>query len=224
MGGAHARDGLIEIDARLVDASESKARHEVLVHLLRIDVHSALGRVERRDAIDKAFLHEVVVEVPVVVRSDSHGNVERPLPVALGYHLVHHHLALIDSALALQADVHLVGDAVARYHHAAAADSVLVDGEDDAVGRYEAQLGVVAEHPVVDDALQLERVIAQQVAKRLRVVLVGFYEALQRARSDGDALASACHVLQAAPVDGHCRRVVGGALHLVDVPVGLQIG
>ena len=101
--------------------------------------------------------------------------------------------------------MHLVWDAVASHHHSAATHSLLVNGEDDAVCGDEAQFGIVAKYPVLHDARELVWVVAKDVMKRLWVVLVGFDESFQGSGSNADTFSCACHILQAAPIDGNSR-------------------
>ena len=86
-----------------------------------------------------------------IVASNGDSHIERALPVAAGQHLVHHQFTLIDGTLALERNHHLVGDAVAGHHHAAALDGLLVYGEHHAVGGEHLKVGIVAENPVLQD-------------------------------------------------------------------------
>ena len=102
VGVAHAQNGLVEIEIGIVDATELEAVHHVVIHLLGVDTLACLLGVERSDAVGKTFLHEVITQVAIVLRTDGHGHIERTLPVAAGEHLIHHHLTLIDRTLSLQ--------------------------------------------------------------------------------------------------------------------------
>ena len=119
--------------------------------------------------------------------------------------------------------MHEVGDAVTGQHHATAAHRFLVHGKDNAVRGNNLQIGVVIEHPLVYDIAQFIGVVSQCLAHGGWVVLVVVDYLLQHAGTHSHALARTFYILQTAPVDGHCGTVIGGTLHLVNVPVGLQI-
>ena len=66
MGIAHAHDRLVKIDAGLVDATELKAMHHVVVRLLRIEVLNArdgsalVGRREWRNTVGQTLGNHIV--------------------------------------------------------------------------------------------------------------------------------------------------------------------
>ena len=57
---AHAHDCLVNIDIRIVNASELKLVHQVVIHFFRIDACVECCGIERSDAVGKTFLNEVV--------------------------------------------------------------------------------------------------------------------------------------------------------------------
>ena len=173
MGVAHPHHGLVDIQPRLREATIAEAFHHVVIGGHGVEV---LGprhvRGERRDAVGKALLHEVVAEVHEVLLAHGHCHVEWTRPVALSYHLEHHEVVLVEGILALERDDHAVGDSVRCHHHAALAHRVLVDGDEDGVGRYDMEVLALGAHPVLEDVLQLERVVAELRLGLCRILLV----------------------------------------------------
>ena len=222
---AHTHDGLVDIQSRHRQASIAEALHHVVVGLHRIEVLSSrhIGR-ERRDAVGQTFLHEVVTEVHEVLLTHRDGNVERPCPVALRDHLEHHEVVLVERVLTLEGDDHTARDRIGSHHHATLAHGVLVDGDEDGVGRDDVEVGVLGPYPVFEDVLQLERVVAKLCLRLLRVLLVELQDLLLERRLHLDILVCTRAVVESRPGDRHGGRVVSRTFHLVDVPVGLEVG
>ena len=74
--------------------------HQVVVSLLRVEVLRS-GSIcgEWRYTVCETFLYEVVAKIHVVLCSHGQGNIYRPCPVAVGNHLKHHQVALVESVL-----------------------------------------------------------------------------------------------------------------------------
>ena len=222
---AHTHDGLVDIQSRHRQASVAEALHHVVVGLHRIEVLGSrhIGR-ERRDAVGQTFLHEVVTEVHEVLLTHCDGDVERPCPVALRDHLEHHEVVLVERVLTLEGDDHTARDRIGSHHHATLAHGVLVDGDEDGVGRDDVEVGVLGPYPVFEDVLQLERVVAKLSLGLLRVLLVELQDLLLERRLHLDILVCPRAVVESRPGDRHGGRVVSRTFHLVDVPVGLEVG
>ena len=207
VGVAHAEHGLVEVEG-----------------LLGVEVTSTgLVGGERRDAVGESFLHEVVAQVHIVLRAYGECHVDGALPVGIGNDFEHHEVALVERALALERDDHLVGDRVAGHHHTTAAHGLFVDGDIDRIGGDDVEVLRGGAYPVVEDILQFEGIVAKLLASLLGVCLIEFLHLLFERRIDLYVLISTSTVLQTAPSDGYGRRVVGRTAHLVDVPVGLQV-
>ena len=97
---AHAHHVLVEIDATGCQSAPLEAVHDDVVSLVSIKVLHArtIGRV-RSDAVGKTLLHEVVAQIHEVLLAHSDGNIQWTRPVAVGYHLKHHQVALVESVL-----------------------------------------------------------------------------------------------------------------------------
>ena len=106
----HAHGVLVDIDARLVDATELELVHQVVVHLFGVYCHARLTGVERSETIGKTFLNEVVLHVQLVLPAYADSDIDGAFPVGLAQHLEHHQLALVEGAFAFQRNVHVVGD------------------------------------------------------------------------------------------------------------------
>ena len=98
----HAHGVLVDIDARLVDATELELVHQVVVHLFAVQAASELHVVERSDAVGQTFLQEVVGQVQMVFRTYGDGHVDGTFPVGIGQHFQHHQLTLVEHVLAFQ--------------------------------------------------------------------------------------------------------------------------
>ena len=149
-----------------------------------------------------------------------------------------------------QRDSHIFGDRVTqgfRYLHAGTAHGFRIHFHHDTVRRDQRkfdslsafleqllQLVVLAEHPAVDNLLQFIRVLSEdRVDERqyggvsLCCQFFGLLEVvvdeLLHFRADRDILVLSFHVLDAVPCDRERGRIVCRTLHLVDVPVGLQV-
>ena len=215
---AHAHHGLVEVDALSLDVAEGEALHHVVVHLVGIyGAHRA--EVERRDAVGKAFEHEEVFEAGVVVRAERDAHIHRALPVGAGEHFVNHDVHAIQSALLFvglfEGNLHLVGDRVAGDHHARAAHRLFVHGKHEAVGGEIAALGT--RHEMVEH-------VTEFVGVDRRVFFLYLFENAFIFGADGvERVLAVVYVAEPRPRDGQRGRVVGGAQHLVGVPVGLQV-
>ena len=238
---AHAHHGLVDVESLLVKSAELESVHEVVVGALRVEVACprSVGS-ERGYAVGQAFLHKVVAKVHVVVLAYGQRYIYRTRPSALGYHLKHHQVALVESVLSLERNDHLVGYGVGCHHHAALLHGLLVDGHVERVGRYhvgqvsasgeslyhiEVLLGEsVVANPVLENVLQLKGIVAEQLLGLVRVSLVHLADAFFQLRLHLHILVGAGAIFKSTPRDGHRRRVVGRTAHLVDIPVGLQVG
>ena len=221
MGVTHAHNGLVEIDAALVDASELEAVHDVVVGALRIEIlhtsdgFAAIGGGEGRDAIGQTLGNGVVAQIDVVILTHGDSDIDRTGPVTLCEHLENHQVTLVKGVLARERDGHAVGNRVGSHHHATLAHSILVDGHIDGIGGDEVEILVLGTHPVFQDVLQLEGIVA-----KLTIVLK---DSLLHVGFNGDILVGASTILNTLPGDGDGRRIVGRTAHLVDIPVGLQV-
>ena len=203
MGVTHADDRLVEIYiGMLFQSAVFELVHHVVIHAFSIDHTSARFRVERSNTTSQTFLHEVVTKVSVIIRPHSSGHVERTFPITMRNHFEHHHLALIDGAFAFEGDVHHIGDRVGGNHHARAAHRLLVHCHYDAVGGENLKVGVVAQNPILDDVLQLIRVVAEHLLQFLWAVLVVVEHLCQRVGLHGNGLVYARYVIDAFPADG----------------------
>ena len=64
---AHTHYSLVEIESRFLQSAPLVTVHEVIVHLLRVDVlHARVLSCERSDAVSQTLLHKVVAEIHVV--------------------------------------------------------------------------------------------------------------------------------------------------------------
>ena len=242
MGVAHAHCVLVDVDARLVDASELEFVHQVVVHLLAVDGCFECFRIERGEAVRETFLDEMPAHIQLVVRAYGDGHVDGAFPVGVGQHLEHHQLALVEGAFGValfvfERDVHIVGDGVAqrcRDHHTRTAYGFFVDLDNDAVGRYH-RLSVFGAYPVFQDILQFVRIVSElcpDVVQGFRVLavqdfffggFVGFVYLLLEVRADGYVFVLSLHVFGSVPGDGQCGGVISRAFHLVDVPVRASV-
>ena len=85
------------------------------------------------------------------------------------------------------------------------------------------QILILRANPILQDVLQLEWLLAKVLLGLLWVLAIQLlYLSFQRS-VNLYILVGTCTVLQSTPGDGHRRRVVSLATHLVDIPVGLQI-
>ena len=136
--------------------------HQVVVSLLRVEVLRS-GSIcgEWRYTVCETFLYEVVAKVHVVLCSHGQGNIYRPCPVAVGNHLKHHQVALVESVLLGKRDDHLVGNGVACHHHSALAYRLLVDGYVEGIGRNDMHVSIVGAYPVLHDVRKLKRLLAE---------------------------------------------------------------
>ena len=100
----HAHGVLVDIDARLVDATELELVHQVVVHLFGVYCHARLTGVERSETIGKTFLNEVVLHVQLVLPAYADSDIDGAFPVGLAQHFEHHQLALVEGAFALYSD------------------------------------------------------------------------------------------------------------------------
>ena len=156
---AHTHDRFVNVDALLVDAAELEAVHDVVEGALRVEVldtgqrFAVMAGGERSDAVGQTFGDGVVTQVDVVVVAHADRHVDRPYPVTLSQHLQNHHVALVESTLALQRDDHAVGYRVGGHHHAALANGLLVDGHVDGVGGDDVQVFVLRAYPVFQHVL-----------------------------------------------------------------------
>ena len=245
MGIAHAHHRLVEIDATLLQTAELEAVHDVVVGTLRIEVLHSWQRLavvlcgERCDAVGKTFGDDVVAQVDVVVVANADSHIDRTLPVALVEHLQNHQVTLVEGALAFQRDDHLVRDGVAGNQHATLADGFLVNSHIERVRRNDVAVVVLAEehlqdlllvvlplaaNPVLQHVLQLVRMVAKQLLGFLRILLRHLADDVLHPWVDGDVFVRTGTVLDTLPRDGNAGRVVGRTAHLVDIPVGLQVG
>ena len=190
--------------------------HEFLVH------HASATEVERRDAISQAFQHTEVLQRSVVLGTEGDAHVHRTFPIGVGEHLIDHDVGTIESALAfvhiLQRDNHLVGDGVGtkREIHAAFSDSLLVHGNHHGVG------GEVAARFFADIVLEN---IGQFVGVNFGIRLLQSVQLHFLLSTDGIVgVLTVIDIADSFPGDGQRGRVVGGTLHLVGVPVRLEIG
>ena len=240
---AHAHGILVDIDAGLVDAAELELVHQVVVHLFAVYLHAGLVRVEGCEAVGETFLDEVVVQAELVLLSYADGDVDGTLPVGFGQHFEHHQLALVEGALGMvvalrilgaELDRHVVGDGVARQQHAAAAYGFLVHLDDHAVRGDYLQFLVLVAYPVLQDVLQFVGILTEfllYVDLGFGVACESFFfglrvegvDALLVFGLDSDVFVGSLDVVHAVPGDGERRRVVGRTLHLVDVPVGVEV-
>ena len=80
VGEAHALGGLINVESWLTQVAITIFVHHVVVHLLRIH-HSALSLIllegERSETPCDSFLHEMLIEVTIIVRSHRCGHIQR---------------------------------------------------------------------------------------------------------------------------------------------------
>ena len=238
VGPAHAHHCLVEIDAWSVETAKAELVHHAVVGALGVEVlcpWSICG--ERSDAVDKSLLHEVVAEVHIVFLANGECHVYRTCPVAVGNEFEHHHVTLVECALALERDNHTVGDRVGSHEHTALLDSLLVDGDIYRVGwddvgvavaeqylhHFLLLLGDIVAHPILEHVLEFVGIIAKHLACLFGICLIESLNAFLEGGLNGDILVGAGTIFESAPIDGQCRRVVGRTLHLVDIPVGLQI-
>ena len=157
----HTHRILINVDTRLVDTTELELVHQVVVHLFTINLYTQFVCIEWSETIGKAFLDEVVPHIQLVFRSHADCNVDRTFPIGFRQHFKHHQLALVKGAFAFQRDVHVVGDRVARYHHAAAAYGFFIHLHDNAVGRNYLQVLVFAAYPVFQYVFEFVRIFTE---------------------------------------------------------------
>ena len=200
VGVAHAHDGLVEVYAFLAQTTVLVALHDVLVHLLCIEVLGSLCiRREWRDAIGQTFLYEVVAEVHVVLYVDG------AHPVALSYHFKHHQVAFVECPLARKRDDHAVGDAVCSHHHAALAHGFFVDGDVESIGRdgvvEELSVFTAAVNERVEHVFQLERLRTHHCLGLLRMVAVEVKYLLFALKVDFYVFVSPRTVVEARPSD-----------------------
>ena len=175
MGVAHAHHSFVDIQTLLVKTTIAIAINHVVVGLLGIEVlGTRLVGGERTDTVGKTFLDEVVAKVHIVFCTNGESNIYRTSPIAVSYHLEHHEVALIESALASKRDNHLVRDSVASHHHTALLDSILIDGDIYGICRDDMHIALATTYPILDDVLELERFVAEILFCFLRVCLVVF--------------------------------------------------
>lgn len=98
MCGTHTGDGIVKIQAWLVKTAVLELVHHHVVCLLRVKVVGVVG-VERRDAVHKTLLYEVLAEVHVIVSTNGESHIERTCPVVVGQHLEQHQVTLVEGAL-----------------------------------------------------------------------------------------------------------------------------
>jgi len=226
MGLSHTEYGFVQVDVILVNTTELELVHQVVIHLFAVQTGIELGGIERSDAISQAFLHEVVTQVQVIFLSHGDGHVDWAFPVGVGKHFEHHQFALVQHALALQRDAHVFRDFTVQgtwYHHARTLDGFLVQLDDDAVGRNDLLTELRFAYPVAKDVLQFVWVLAEFLGGFGRVLLVELVDGLHHFRTDSYRFVMTLYIFQTAPFDRYGRRVVRITLHLVDVPVGLQV-
>ena len=230
----HAHGILIDVDARFVDAAELELVHQVVVHLFAVYFHTQLVGIEWSETVGETLLNEVVAHVQLVLRPYADCDVDRTLPIGFRQHFEHHQLTLVEGAFAFQRDVHVVGDGIARYHHSAAAYGFLIHFHHDAVGRNYLQVLVLAAYPVFQYVLEFVRILAEfflHVYQCFGVAAQGLFlcfgiqgiDALLVFGTYRNIFVGTFYILHTVPRDRQGRRVVGGTLHLVDVPVGLQV-
>ena len=119
--------------------------------------------------------------------------------------------------------MHDIRYAVCGNHHSATLYSLLVDGDDDGVGGDDTQVGVGIEYPMLYDVLEFVGILTHHLLECLGLVLIVFDNLLERTRTNTCSLARTGHIFYSLPVNRHGRTVVSRTLHLVNVPVGLQI-
>ena len=84
-------------------------------------------------------------------------------------------------------------------------------------------VAVLGAHPVLHDVLHLKRLVAKLSASLGRMLLVEVLNLLLQRRVYLNVVVGARAEGETRPSDRHRRRIVSRALHLVDIPVGLQI-
>ena len=108
VGVAHAHYRLVEVDARLVDATELEAVHHVVIGLLCIEVLDTGNRPsfvcgrKRRDAVGQTLSDNIVTQIDVIVVAYRHCYIYRALPVALREHFQNHQVTLVECTFAFQ--------------------------------------------------------------------------------------------------------------------------
>ena len=197
VGVAHAHDGLVEIQAGLVQSAKLEAVHHVVVSALGVEVLDAWNSLavdacrEWGDAVGQSFCNGVVAEVDVVVVTNGDGHIDRTCPVASSQHFENHQITLVEGALSFQRDGHAVGNGVAGHHHAALAHSFLVNGHVERVGRNHVQVGILRANPVFQHVLQLKRVVAKLLACLFGILAVVFDDSLLHVRLHTDIFVGA---------------------------------
>ena len=174
----------------------------------------------------------MITHAEVVFRTYADCHVDRTFPIGFCQHFKHHQFALIKGAFAFQWDVHVIGDTVARYHHAAAAYSFLIHLQYNAVRRNYFEIFIFASYPIFQDVLQFVRVftelflhIHQSFRVTVQCLLFSFgiegVDALLVIGLYRNVFIGSFHVIHTVPSDGQWRRIVGRTLHLVDIPICL---
>ena len=175
MSITHAHGCLVDIETLLLEVTELESGHDHMIGLLCIEALCTRNiRCEWSDAVYKTFLYEVLAKVHVIFFTHSECYVERTGPVALCQHFQHHQVTLVESALACQRNNHLVRDRICSHHHAALLYCLLVDSDIEGIGWDEVHIRVLAAYPVLQNVLQLERLIAKLLLGILRILLVEF--------------------------------------------------
>ena len=238
MSPAHSHHCLVEIDTWFVKTSEAELVHHSVVGALAVEVlcSGSIGG-ERSDAVDKSLLNEVVAEVHIVVLAHGESHIDGAGPVAVGDKFEHHQVALIECALALERDDHTVGYGVGCHEHTALLDCLLVDGDIYGVGGNDMSVSVaekefhhfllfladIIAHPIFEHVLEFVGIVAKHLGSLFGIGVIECLDTFLESRFNSHILIGAGTVFESAPVDGQCWGIVGRTLHLVDIPVGLQI-
>ena len=244
VGPAHAHRSLVDIETGMAEVAVLEAVHHSVVGLVGVEALGVLStRVERRDAVGKSLLDEVVAKVHEVLLTNGRSHVDRTCPVAVGDNLEHHQVALAQIVVTGERDGHPVGDAVNGHEHTALLHGILVDGQEEGIRGDAMQVvadvvaGIsqyvldqlallrseVVAYPVLHDVLQFERILAEDLLGIFRIGVVEVSHLLLHIRVDTNLVVGSLYVVVARPADGQSGRTVGRTLHLVDIPVGIEI-
>ena len=211
---AHAHRVLLEVNTGLVGTAPLEAVHDVVVHLFRVDRAGTLGTCrEGHEAVGQAGLLEVGVEADELVRVDGDGEVDGALPVVGHHHVEDGDGFLTDGLLAGEVDEELSGHhrGVLRIDGVVLAHSIGVDRVDELLGRQ-----IVDRLIDAGDGLRTWVVAAEPLEGLIEIHLL-------HALDEVGVVAGALNVLGARPGDGQRIGVVSLTLHLIRVPVCLQV-
>ena len=76
---------------------------------------------------------------------------------------------------------------------------------------------------MAENVLQFVWIFSEFLHRFFRILFIELFDALHYIRTDGHGFVMSLYIFQTAPFDRYGRRVVSLTLHLVDIPVGLQI-